>query len=304
MKLYRIFLLPAITLAASLSTSATAAPEVNDTIMSINNASNVVISETADGVTLQVNGTKTDPDFSTTFSAPYTPNATVKISQRFSSPFLPKAKNVVENRDAVQFLDGLHAGFVTMLGAPQGMDVEMGKSFEIGIDQIIGYKVTSHKQPGGLSVGLGINWRNYRMTANTRFLINPDGYVTTAPFPEGTTGCYSRLKVFSLEVPVTYQFYTRIRAIAGTHMTFTIGAILNWNSHSSLQSAWTDDTSNQRIKQTIRDFGQRKFTVDLIATWKVAPQIGLYCRYSPMKLFKAEAGPSVTSLSTGLYIGF
>lgn len=275
-----------------------------DTIMVVNNPSQIIITESASGVNLSVRGTDDDPAFFTTMTTDYRPNAVVKTIQRFTPPpFITFNGNSDDSQlNALDLLSGLHAGFCTSLGAPAGLDIEMGKSYEIGIDEIISYRLTSVKAKSHLSIALGVNWRNYRMTANTRFIVDDAGNTTFGQFPDDCQSRYSRIKVFSLTVPLTWYQSTRIKALKTT-LGFKVGAILNWNSHASVVSCW-DDPDGQTIKQGTKHIGQRTFTVDVLAAVKFAPSIGLYVKYSPMKLFKNNQGPDFTTLSTGIYLGF
>lgn len=281
----------------------------SDTVMIVNNPSQITITESPTSISLLVKGTEDDPSFMTSFTNEYQPNAKVTISQRFTPPpFITVSNNTKidtgYSRHALTVLSGLHAGFCTPVNGPEGMPVEMGKSFEIGIDQLISYSLAFNRERSFLSIGLGINWRNYRMTANTRFIVDDETRaVTTGPFPEGTESRYSRLKVFSLGVPVLWTQKFPVRMIGKSTLAIKLGAILNWNSHASAVSCWYDPDGTS-VKQGTKNIGQRRFTVDIMGAVRIAPAVGLYVKYSPMKFFKQGKGPEFTTLSTGIYLGF
>lgn len=286
--------------------SVTAEP---DTVLIVNNPSQITITESPTAISLSVKGTADDPSFMTSFTNEYQPDAMVTVRQRFTPPpFITVSNNTKIDTDysphALSLLSGIHAGFCTPLNGPSDMPVEMGKSFEIGIDQLISYSVAFNKNRSFLSIGLGVNWRNYRMTANTRFIVDETtGDVTTGNYPEGTESRYSRLKLFSLTVPVLWTQKFPVRMIGKSTLALKFGAILNWNSHASAVSCWNDPDGNS-VKQGTKHIHQRPFTVDIMAAVRIAPGTGLYVKYSPMKFFKQGHGPEFTTLSTGIYLGF
>lgn len=271
-----------------------------DTVMMIRNARSVVLTESANGAELTVRGTADDPDFLSTFNIVNPQNAVVTTKQRFNPPVITVANIDPDcRRDAIDLFGGLHAGFCTPLGAPAGLDVEMGKSYEIGIDRLISYRITDHRSKSSLSIGMGVNWRNYRMTGNTRFIADESGNVSFGPFPEGTESRYSRIKVFSLSFPLTWYQPTRIRTVGKSFLTFRAGAILNWNSHASVVSCW-NESNGESAKHGTKNVAQRKFTVDIYGAVGIIYGVGFYVKYSPMSLFEKGKGPDVTTFSTGV----
>ncbi len=53
------------------------------------------------------------------------------------------------------------------------------------------------------------------------------------------------------------------------------------------------------------DCGNRKFSIDLQLGVQLAPGIGLYFKYSPYDLFKADtSSPKFRTISTGITVGF
>lgn len=290
---------------ASTASAQCVKPEQCDTVMVVRNASSVVITESAQGVNLSVRGTADDPDFITNYAVAYDPDVTVTTRQRFAPPsyISVSGHNPSPGRDALDLFNGIHAGFCGTLGAPAGLGVEMGKSYEIGIDNIVSYRLTSSRMRNALNVGIGVNWRNYRMTANTRFVVDDNGVVGFGPYPEGTESRYSRVKLFSVSVPLLWTQNTSFRVIGNSTFAAKLGVILNWNSHASVTSCWTE-ADGTSAKAGTKHVEQRLFTVDLLAAVRLAPSTGLYVKYSPMRLFRDGFGPRFTTISTGIYFGF
>lgn len=299
------YIIASASILLSISASAMSVDQPTDTVLMVKNANSVVITENPSGINLTVRGTDKDPDFVTTFTSEYSADAVVTTHQRFTRPTfvnLP-GNDKCDNREPLDVLSGMHAGFVGTLGAPTGVDVEMGKSYEIGIDNIVSYSITPRRFNSIVRVGIGVNWRNWRMTGNTRFVADEAGVVSMDVYPEGCESRYSRVKIFSLSFPVMLTQFTNVKTIGPSKLAFKFGAILNWNSHASVESSWrtADGTT---VKEGTEHIGQRKFSVDVIAAVRFAPSLGLYLKYSPMKVFKTGYGPEFSAISTGLYFSF
>lgn len=272
-----------------------------DTVLHVKNAEVVVITENAAGVSVDVKGIEGDNGFQTSCSLPYDNNSVIKSHQNFSMPF-----NLSVNRcsNLIGMLQGVHFGFTGAVDAPAAMDTQMGKSFEIGIDNIIfyGHKFGTSKR-NMVQVGMGVNWRNYRMTGMNRFDM-VDGNVVVTGYPEDADGKFSRVKVFSLCFPIAYTYYSPVKALGKSHLAFKLSAVLNWNSHASMLTQY-ELADGTKVKENYDRIGQRKFSVDVMLGVQVAPAIGLYFKYSPYDVFKSDtASPKFRTISTGITLGF
>lgn len=272
-----------------------------DTVLHVKNAEVVVITENASGVNVDVKGLEGDSGFQTSCSLPYDNNSVIKSHQSFTMPF-----NLSVNRysDLIGMLQGVHFGFSGAVGAPAVMDTQMGKSFEIGIDNIIfyGHKFGRSKR-NMVQVGMGVNLRNYRMTGVNRFDMS-DGNVVVTDYPEGADGKFSRVEVFSLCFPIAYTYYSPVKALGKSHLAFKLSAVLNWNSHASMLTQY-ELADGTKVKENYDRIGQRKFSVDVMLGVQVAPAIGLYFKYSPCDVFKSgTTSPKFQSISTGISLGF
>lgn len=274
-----------------------------DTVMVIDNAPTVLLTESATGTTLKIFNENNDTIATYTMDNPV--DGSVTLKQSFAPPVFafgcqPSYKHSIN----IEMIGGIHFGFSGTLGAPAGLDIEMGKSYEIGIDNLLTCSFSVNRNNRNyLSLGMGVNWRNYRMTGNTRFIVDDAGNVTYGGYADDVLSRYSNVKVFSLGFPIMFSHKTNIKTLGPSTLRFKFGAILNWNSHASAVSAWTEaDGTNAR--QSTSNLRQRKFTVDLMAAIGFAPTTGLYIKYSPMKLFPTDHGPDFTTISTGIYFGF
>ena len=215
----------------------------------------------------------------------------------FSFPFTRQA---LKKHWKIQSKPGTHFavtvpsfGFVTAVSAPKEMDVNMGASFEIMWDMLM----LRHTLPNThhvLEAGLGLDWRQYRMTGQTRFA-KEDGNIVLTGYPEGADVSHSRLKIFSLYFPLRYNYYITNR------WAVSAGVLLHLNTRASIKSIYTTPDDG-KVKDFHRGIHQRRFTTEFIGkiTYK---GWGVYAKYSPFDVLESDFGPSFKSLSVGLCIG-
>lgn len=272
-----------------------------DTMLSVKNADNVIITESAEGVRVDIKGLESDSEFQNSYVLPYEANTIIKSHQKFTMPF-----SLVSSRtnNMVGIVQGVHFGFTGAVGAPSEMDTQMGKSFEIGIDNILFYRYQfGVSKRNAVQVGVSVNWRNYRMTGENRFAMNDDGIVSIAGYPEGIDGKFSRIKAFSLSFPVSYAYRSPIKAIGNANLGFKLSAIFNWNSHASMLTKY-ELADGTKVKENYDRIGHQKFSIDMMLNVQVAPSVSLYFKYSPYDFFKSGNGsPEFQTISTGIAIG-
>lgn len=255
-----------------------------------------VVLETSDNrMSVIVEGRKGDADYRYVREVTLDSDNPVVSKQRssdwdFNIPFIKKEMPERRHRNEVR-VGGLGIGWVTALNAPEGMNVDMGASYEF-----MGPRLEWRYYPNytGLSFswGVGVNWKNYRMTGLTRF-VKEDNQVKLADYPEGAEVKFSRLKVFSWTMPFMLN-YDITRKI-----DFSVGPVINFNTHASLKTRYTLD--GKKVKETAKDLHQSRVTVDLLATFGVG-SIGIYAKYSPCKVLNTDFGPDFRGFSAGMTI--
>lgn len=263
--------------------------EKSDTVLSVNNAKNIIIIEEKSGIKVVVKGTESDSTYTSTFVQPYSDNAMVRTHQTFRQFRQPNGSHWISG--------GLYFGFVTAPGSPKSIGLEMGKSYEIGMLNAVGYKFSDRNNDNRLSIGIGFSWKNYRTTKNARFSPTDANGIDISTYPEGGRAKYSRLKSFSLSLPVIYE-RSLIKKGKKPALTLSAGAILNWNSHASLSTAWINEDGNE-VEQKTNHIGHRKFTVDFIGIVNYK-SMGIYARYCPQSFLHSGKGPDFRTFSTGL----
>ena len=186
----------------------------------------------------------------------------------------------------------LGIGFVSPHNVSSGMDFPFGKSWEIFFTPIV-FELYMNKAKGDLiSLGMGFDWRNYRMTDNVRFVTNGAGNVELGSYPTGATPQFSRVKVFSLSFPLLYEHKFNRQWGLG------IGPVFNWNTYGSIKTRFKKDGDKQKLVE--KPIGQRKFTIDAMFILE-NPIVDLYLKYSPMDVLK-DNDVNFQSMSIGVFL--
>ena len=183
-------------------------------------------------------------------------------------------------------------GFTAPTKADARTDFSTFKSWEIfaTIAQWDHYFERRHRN--SVSLGVGIDWKNYRMTGDTRFVKAPDGNVALENYPLQVSPDFSRIKVFSLTANLgfTHSF--------DKDFWIGFGPVVNFNVYGSIlteYSLYGDD-----IKRLERHIRQRPITIDWMLRLGIMG-VPFYLKYSGDNVLK-DGGVKFRSLSFGLYL--
>ena len=183
-------------------------------------------------------------------------------------------------------------GFTAPTKADARTDFSTFKSWEIfaTIAQWDHYFERRHRN--SVSLGFGIDWKNYRMTGDTRFVKAPDGKVALENYPLQVSPDFSRIKVFSLTANLgfTHSF--------DKDFWIGFGPVVNFNVYGSIlteYSMYGDD-----IKRKEKDIRQRPITIDWMLRLGIMG-VPFYLKYSGDNVLK-DGGVKFRSLSFGLYL--
>lgn len=279
---------PLLTLALAALPAAAALPE--DTVVTVTRPDSVILLQSDSTVHLSIYGREDDDTYRFDYDKKFSPEGRVVTHQKtsgldFTLPFLrPEGQ-----RGKSYFsMGGVGFGFVNALGAPDPMNVNMAASYEVFADLLTyGRYVGPHAD---LSIGFGINWRNYRMNGRTRFVMNGD-CIGLSPYPDGADIDFSRIKVFSLTFPFRYTQHL------SKHFTYSLAAILNVNTYASLKTHYTLD--GEKHHSVFKDIRQTPVTVDFMGQVQFH-SVGLYVKYSPCRMLNTDFSPDFSHLSAGI----
>lgn len=287
----------AIILSVACCSVSVGAQERPDTVMSVTNPSSVTITENPEGFAVSVLTSGPDGESRSEYSEAFDKPVRIEaVRQRASLTIASSDDNSWDFT-----LGGPGIGLVNACGQPDGMGIEMGKSFEISWLNAIAVSYRMPWSTSRLSLGIGIDWRNYRIsTSATRFIPVEGGGVGIGQYPEGVEAHGSRLKVFGIGMPLIWH-QTLPFNIFGDKCLFGLGMVFNYNPHASMLTKWTT-ADGMKAKQSTDNIGHRRFTVDLIGLVRVWRSISLYVRYSPQTVLKGAGQPRFRPLSSGVVI--
>ena len=170
----------------------------------------------------------------------------------------------------------------------------VGSSWEImwTIAEIEKYGYGKHN---GFSIGFGINWRNFRMDGRSKFVKLDDGTITEEALPAGYDNDFSRIKVFSLTIPVMWKYRTK-------SVTFGLGPVFNINTYASIKNRYWD-ADGEKHKQMFKKIHQRPITVDIMAEVSFHNWFSIYGKFSPMTILNSTYANDVNfqPVSFGIY---
>lgn len=264
---------------------------VQDTIIVVNQAKKVTIEKKHNSMAVKVEGSAENPDYFYSQRMEVDSTAAVIIEEKnadwdFNIPFINKNSKTKKYRGNL-CVGGFGFGVVNAIETSEGMD--MGASYEFSLDHLLRFNYNVLPATS-VSMGFGMTWRNYRMTGRTRFIKDGDKLVLGA-YPEGSDIKFSRLKVFSLTVPFM------INQSLGRKVVFSVGPVVNFNTHASLKTRYT--LNGEKVKEKNNNIHQNRMTVDLMAKLRFN-SLGVYAKYSPSDMLNTDFGPKFRSFSTGI----
>ena len=204
-----------------------------------------------------------------------------------------KKKGDVKGRGSNNAISAhLGLGFTAPTKADARTDFSTFKSWEIFATPIQWDHHFDRRERNTISLGLGIDWKNYRMTGDTRFTKAPDGNVVIENYPLQVSPDFSRIKVFSLTTIIEYTHSFNDDFWIG------IGPVVNFNVYASVLTEYS--MYGEDIRKLEKNIRQRPVTID----WMF--RLGLfgvpfYMKYSYDNVLKA-GGVKFRSLSFGLYM--
>ncbi|MCR4602604.1 MAG: hypothetical protein K5683_03590 [Prevotella sp.] len=186
----------------------------------------------------------------------------------------------------------LGIGFTSPTHADDRLDFSTFKSLELITTIAQWDHFVDRRRRNMLSLGLGLNWRNYCMTGD-RFFTKADGSdVTVARYPLTYEPKFSRIRIFALTATLRFEHDF------GHGFAIGFGPVFNYNAHASIKNKYKFlGEKHERMEKNIR---QRPFTIDWMLNMRIA-DIPLYVKYSNDDVLK-DGGVKFKSLSFGLYL--
>lgn len=214
-----------------------------------------------------------------------------------SVPFIDNVKKRTTNGRRPKWRSFAMRGLYVGASLPADAAPGIRTGWEIGIGQLSGVELLSPSRLTSLTAGVGFFYRRQKAgngyhidgTANGRIFLAPDG--------EDMRSASSSVSSFGLQLPIMLKQ----KLIGPTGIA--IGVVGMWNTYTTASAKWTT-TDGTTCKRKMKGLHQRAFTADALLILNLGCEIGLYARYSPMRMFHRSTGPEYSLWSTGLNIGF
>ena len=284
-----------ILIIAAMFAMAQVSNATNDTVTVIEQPSQVIITETPNGVKVNVQGSKDNNSANYTYTVEHQANDMVNTSQEkdweIRFPF-SKDDSVKRYHWSVT-MDGFYMGG----GIHHSWDL-INNSFEIGLLNFAAINYDSHYGQN-ISLGVGIHHKSFSLK-RPNMLVRDEmiDVVSAMHYPEGAESkdCSSNLNMWALQFPLMF------RQKIYKSFAIRLGGIMNWNYMAQVNNHYKIGKSDYHI--TEKGLKQNKITFDLMGGLTLG-QIGIYCRYSPNEVFKKGYGPEIKNTWTlGGCIGF
>ena len=274
-------------LAIACALSASAQSEA-DTIITVDSPRQVTVTKTAETTCVNILGSRNDKNFNYSYTVATDSVTTDNI--QFNLPFT--SKTAPRSNRTLRSVDGFRGIYVGMV-FPQSDPDPMKLSFEIGINEVIGYSIRRHGAE--FNFGLGLGYRGVAIGKNNLTEKEGDALLLT-PAPDGATDCTASIQNYALHIPLLYT--QRIHRSFG----FSLGVVANLNIHTSADMSY--HLGDTKYSRTFKGLHQRLLTPDRLLTVGAIDNAGIYLRWSPVKPFKSIYGPGYTTLSLGFSLGF
>lgn len=282
-----------ILLLAALATTFANAAEAGDTIV-VEHAKKVTVVNNDSLLKISIDGTDSLPHYRYEASLQNVDSNYVSTSTLDNDFAFSFGGKYVKNSDGKEPKNSseLHflLGFNGATGSNGLVKTSLGQSMEIGF--WFDFGVRPWRDANRFSFGVGLDWRNFRMTGRRQFVKSADGSVSVEPLPQGADPKFSRIKEMSFLFPLMYSYSRH-------GWGFSLGPVINYTTHANILTRYRLDGEKQRSKSS--DIHQNKVTVDIMATF-ISPVVDVYVKYSPCNILDTEYGPRFHAISFGIML--
>lgn len=289
-----IYMKPYLLSAALILPALTAtAQEPADTLVVVNNAHSITVTETPAGNTITIVGQGDDKEYYYQYSS----NVQNPVSESIDNDLdnnewgmsLPFLKEKKRKKSEVIWLGQTYVGIALPVNEPRGLDA----SVECGVGQLIGASFSPWAKGPSFAIGFGIHYQQYTLH-NALFSLGDKRLSLVSPV-EGASDLSSRLCNFGFQIPFT------ITQKICHEFGITVGAALKFNTYTTASSKYhLDDVTYQ---MDFKGLQQHTLGADIYAAIGLVNDIGLYVRYTPTDLFRSGYGPRFNTVSFGITIG-
>lgn len=185
-----------------------------------------------------------------------------------------------------------HVGFNQVLD--DGADYNLGRSTTLGFN--IGIEEFSVGANNGLWIGLGFDWRNYRID-DERWMLCTDKKVVIEQAPDTVETDVARIRTFAFTIPIVYEW----QDLGGKPFYIQLGVEPSIAPSAMLKTEYKVGTDKREMKEKHLSHNILGCTGVFAIGYK---DWGLWARYTPTKVFSEKHGPELKTLSFGVQYTF
>jgi len=263
---------------AAMMAVATMSAQSPDTVTVIESPNQVIITESTTGTSIKVIGQKDNNNYSYSYSVQHGSNDTLHTTSDWELNFPFKKSSNKEYHWSI-VCSGLYFG----AGLGTSFDL-VNNCFNWGILNFASLNYnTLHGQQ--FSIGVGYDNKRFSLKRPNSFVMDETtNIVDIDSYPEGTVDRSSVLSVRAIQFPLQFQQFF------GNKFHITLGGTMNWNVYAKCNTHYKVNKTHHDV--SYRGIKQNKLTFDVYSALSYN-RIGVYCRYSPCKVFKKGFGPEI-----------
>lgn len=289
-------------MAAAMACAAVGAKAGTNDTLTIASPQKVVVANTHNGYTITATDIDSTYRYERTFNADGTASVRKDTVENKQPGVVKAMRKMMKNFNP--HWSGLELGWVastgTKTGGLNGVDGAKGKlwqSWEIALGLMEFSMPIGHKGFGCFT-GIGLDWKNIRLKGDKAFYKDPEtGTTSVVDKPEGIDLKYSRVHIFSITVPLMFEWQTPKNK--GNDFWINAGAEIHFNPYTTYRTKWRE--GSVKCEDMTYKTKQQPVTVDL-KMGLGAGSLGLFVKYSPMKVIRSGYGPDFCPLSFGVAI--
>jgi len=274
-----------------------------DTVVSIEKAHHVVITESDSALVVEIHGQQADSTYSFRYGKLLDDNSAAVVEERATRwDFTPlewgKKKQPESGKKkpdhSITLVYGAGFGWINAYDAPGAWNFNMGRSIEM-FTNLIGYHYKSANRKHTLSAGVGAKFT--RLVLEDKQLIEADEnlHMFPAQYPEDASDEGASINIATMYLNAIYSWnFTKKWSISFSPM-------LDFNTRARIKSTYT--LGKRKTSTRISGLKRNVVTAEFLATLSYR-SVGLYAKYAPWSALDTDFGPKISSWSLGVSLLF
>lgn len=199
----------------------------------------------------------------------------------------------------ISFFEGLGLGFVGMSNSASQPRFKFINSYEVFVPSLVRFTYRPSEYSPEFSFGfMGFSYKNLLTRDGTYFTrggnIGGDK-VEVNHFPEGSYKWSARIQYVSFMFPLTIRYKLSRKA------SLAVSGILNITNKTRLINKYRIE--GRKVEDSWNSDAARPIGFDIMLRMRYSCT-GWYIKYTPTRMFRPGCGPEISTITTGLALGF